>query len=482
MAAPPFNERIKAMQEIICPNCGKAFTIDEAGYAEILKQVRDHEFQEEIDERVRLVENEKMASIELARTQAENTFKDEEAKRLAEIERLKAELTKVSETKDADIQLAITQAEIARKDEEAKRLAEIERLKAELNQATISGQLALNEAVTQIQRELDEARHRLELREDEAVIREKSLVEQYEIQLKARDIQIQDREAEIERIKDMKAKQSTKMVGENLEQHCEIQFETLRSTAFQGCTFAKDNDASSGSKGDYIFRAIDDSGIESVSIMFEMKNEVDTTATKHKNVDFLKELDKDRNEKNCEYAVLVSLLEADSELYNGGIVDVSHLYPKMYVVRPQFFIPIISLLTNASKKALEYKRELEVVQQQNIDISHFEEELDIFRNGFKRNYKLANDKFAKAIQEIDNSIDHLQKTREALVGSNRQLELANKKLDDISIRKLVKNNPTMAAKFAELPPRVPQDTTAIPVSDGEDGQTIIDVVSNDEDE
>jgi hypothetical protein len=304
--------------------------------------------------------------------------------------------------------------------------------------------LELNEALATLQKERDDLRRDLETKEVEQKLLETSLKEKYETQIK-------DRDDAIERLKDLKAKLSTKMVGETLEQHCEIEFNRLRATGFPNAYFEKDNDARGGSKGDYIFRDTDDTGTSFVSIMFEMKNESDTTATKQKNEDFLKELDKDRNEKDCEYAVLVSLLEPDSELYNTGIVDVSHRYPKMYVVRPQFFIPIITLLRNAAQNSLEYKKELARVKEQNIDITHFEEELDEFRTGFARNYKLASQKFKTAIAEIDKTIDHLQKTKDALIGSENNLRLANNKAGDLTIKRLTKGNPTMAAMFDEQP-------------------------------
>jgi hypothetical protein len=291
--------------------------------------------------------------------------------------------------------------------------------------------------------EIQTLKNDLERSNMEKTLAEKSLTDKYETQLK-------DRDEAIDRLRDMKAKLSTKMVGETLEQHCETEFNRIRATAFPTAYFEKDNDARSGSKGDYIFRDLDGAGTESVSIMFEMKNESDETATKKKNEDFLKELDKDRNEKNCEYAVLVSLLEPESELYNTGIVDVSHRYPKMYVIRPQFFIPMITLLRNAAQNSLQYKNELAIVKEQNIDITNFESELDAFKTGFARNYDLASRKFKTAIEEIDKTITHLQKTKDALLGSENNLRLANNKADDLTVKKLTKNNPTMAAKFAEI--------------------------------
>lgn len=384
------------MHEITCPHCGKAFKIDEAGYSDILKQVRDREFESELHERLE-------SSVELAKA------------------KLSVELEKEASKKDV----------------------EIERLKAEHKSAEIEKQLAVKEAVTDVEKQRDDLARNLEAKETEQKLFASTLKDAHAVELKSKDEQIAY-------YKDLKMKMSTKMVGETLEQHCEIEFNRLRATGFPNAYFEKDNDASTGSKGDYIFRDSDDSGIEFNSIMFEMKNESDTTATKKKNEDFFRELDKDRNEKGCEYAVLVSLLEPDSELYNAGIVDVSYKHPKMYVVRPQFFIPIITLLRNAAQNTLGYKKELARVKEQNIDITSFEDELEEFRAGFGRNYELASKKFKTAIAEIDKTIDHLQKTKEALLGSEDNLRLANNKADDLTIKKLTRGNPTMAAKFEEL--------------------------------
>jgi hypothetical protein len=383
--------------------CRKAFKIDETGYAEILKQVRDHEFEHDLKERLRLADKEKKVEIELAEAQLTN-------------------------------KLAL---EAAQKD------AKIAELKQKLEAAGINQKLAVTDAVHSIEKERDQIQNQLKQVEFEKQLEKQSLKDRYEVQIK-------DRDEAIERLKDMKARLSTKMVGETLEQHCEIEFEKIRATAFPYAYFEKDNDARTGSKGDFIFKDKDASGVEIVSIMFEMKNENDGTATKKKNEDFLKELDRDRSEKGCEYAVLVSLLEPENELFNSGIVDVSHRFPKMYVVRPQFFIPIITLLRNAAQNTLKYKNELAVIKSQNIDITKFEEELDDFKTGFARNYELASKKFWKAIEEIDKTIDHLQKTKEALLGSENNLRLANNKADDLTVKKLTKGNPTMAAKFAEL--------------------------------
>ncbi|MGQ3891773.1 DUF2130 domain-containing protein [Legionella sp. CNM-4043-24] len=391
------------MHDIICPHCSKAFKIDEAGYAEILKQVRDRDFEQQLHERLELAEKDKRYAVELATT------------------RITSELEKVTAARDA----------------------EIRELKARLDAGEVRQKLAITEALSNLEKERDKLKHDVMQMRLERQLVEQSLKERYEIQIK-------DREGEIERLRDMKARLSTKMVGETLEQHCETEFNRIRATAFPRAYFEKDNDSRSGSKGDYIFRDLDEAQTEIVSIMFEMKNESDETATKKKNEDFLKELDKDRNEKNCEYAVLVSLLEPDSELYNTGIVDVSHRYRKMYVVRPQFFIPIITLLRNAAQNSLNYKKELALVKEQNIDITNFENELNAFKTGFARNYELASRKFKTAIEEIDKTIDHLQKTKDALLGSENNLRLANNKAEDLTVKKLTRGNPTMAAKFAEL--------------------------------
>jgi len=460
------------MHEIICPHCKKAFKIDEAGYADILKQVRDNEFEQQLHERLELAEQDKRNAVELATTKVTSELEKAAAAKDAEIQELKARLD-VGEVKQ---QLAVTEALNAIKKERdtfanelkqakhdkqaasqlaearlvnelqsaaAKKDAEIQGLTARLDAIEVAQKLAITEAVTAVEKERDEVKSNLDRALLEKQLAEKSLKDKYETQIK-------DRDDAIERLRDMKARLSTKMVGETLEQHCEIEFNRIRATAFPRAYFEKDNDARAGSKGDYIFRDSDEAGTDIVSIMFEMKNENDDTASKKKNEDFLKELDKDRNEKNCEYAVLVSLLEPDSELYNSGIVDVSHRYRKMYVVRPQFFIPIITLLRNAAQNSLEYKKELAQVKEQNIDITNFEHELEAFKSGFARNYELASRKFKTAIEEIDKTIDHLQKTKDALLGSENNLRLANNKADDLSVKKLTKGNPTMEAKFAEL--------------------------------
>jgi hypothetical protein len=431
------------MHEIICPHCKKAFKIDEAGYADILKQVRDSEFEQQLHERLELAEKEKHNAVELATTKVAGALEKESAAKDAQILELKARLDagEISEKLAVKDALSVLEKE---RDSLANNLKQAERDKqaaAQLAEAQLQNEL--QKATTTRDSEIQGLKAQLESKEAAQQLAEKSIKDKYETQLK-------DRDEAIERLRDMKARLSTKMVGETLEQHCETEFNRIRATAFPEAYFEKDNDARSGSKGDYIFRDSNEAGTESVSIMFEMKNENDETATKKKNEDFLKELDKDRNEKNCEYAILVSLLEPDSELYNSGIVDVSHRYAKMYVIRPQFFIPIITLLRNAAQNSLKYKTELALVKEQNIDITHFEDELDAFKTGFARNYELASKKFKTAIAEIDKTIDHLQKTKDALLGSENNIRLANNKADDLSVKKLTKGNPTMASKFAEL--------------------------------
>lgn len=392
-----------AKKEIICPHCGKAFAIDEAGYADILKQVRDEEFASSLQERMDAFELQKKTEIQLAEVKA--------------TEKLHEELSK--------------------------REGEIAKLQAERDSQELKQKLAITEAVAKIEKERDDLANRVRNQQLEREISEKALEDKYKTQIK-------DRDESIERLKDLKAQLSTKMLGETLEQHCEVAFNEIRSAAFPRAYFEKDNDAADGSKGDYIFRELDESGVESVSIMFEMKNEGETTATKKKNEHFFAELDKDRNAKNCEYAILVTQLEPDSELYNSGIVDVSHRYPKMYVIRPQFFIPMITLLRNASQKSLAFKQELEFVKSQNIDVTNFENELNAFKTAFGRNYELASKKFGEAIKQIDASIKNLQKVRESLVSSENQLRLASNKAEDVSVKKLVRKNPTMANKFKAI--------------------------------
>lgn len=431
------------MNEIICPHCKKAFKVDEAGFADILKQVRDHEFEQELRERAELLERDKQSAIKLAEANTKNALQADLAQRDAEIADLKARATAKIKELQAEGELSATRI-AAEKD------AQLAELKAKLQAIETEKQLAVTEAVNRVEKERDELAGELKMKDSEKQLLETNLKEKFAAELKTKDDIIKLKDEEIELRKDMKAKLSTKMVGETLEQHCEIEFNKLRATGFQNAYFEKDNDASSGSKGDYIYRETDELGNEIISIMFEMKNEGDETATKKKNEDFLKELDKDRAEKKCEYAVLVSLLEADNELYNGGIVDVSHRHDKMYVIRPQFFIPIITLLRNAAMSSLKYKSELALVKAQNIDVTNFEDQLNDFRESFGRSYRLASDRFQDAVASIDKSIAQLQKTKENLLKSEDHYRIANGKADDLSVKKLTRGNPTMAAKFAEL--------------------------------
>ena len=431
------------MHEIKCPHCGKAFKIDEAGYADILKQVRDRKFEQELKERLELAERDKQSAVELAEAKAANEAQTAVAAKDAELQELKAKLERATQEKQSAVEMAEAKLVYELQKEAATKDSTIQELKAKLDTMGVAQKLAITEAVSAVEKERDELKSDLERAELEKQLAEKSLKDKYETQIK-------DRDDAIERLRDMKARLSTKMVGETLEQHCEITFNQIRATAFPRAYFEKDNDGRTGSKGDYIFRDSDDAGTEIVSIMFEMKNERDGTATKKKNEDFLKELDKDRTEKGCEYAVLVSLLEPDSELYNTGIVDVSHRYPKMYVVRPQFFIPMITVLRNAALNSLQYKSELALARAQSIDITNFESQLESFKTSFGKNYNLASRRFQTAIDEIDKSIDHLQKTKDALLGTDRNLRLANDKAQGVTIKKLTSGNPTMAAKFDEI--------------------------------
>ena len=481
------------MSEIRCPHCGTLFQIDESDYGKIVSQVRDAEFSKEMEYRVQHYEKEKADAISLIKAEDEKIrselltkTREELTKEISskdlEIAELKAKIgsfemektmavKSAEEAKNRTIQkmgsdiaelkakigsfemektMAVKSAEEAKNDTILKKDAEIAELKAEQSKWDSEKKLALSEAenrkieeINSKDREIADLKAKMEQDEITKKIEQERMKSVYEAQLKAKD-------EEVEFYKDFKARQSTKMIGESLERFCENEFNKLRPAGFQNAYFEKDNEISkSGSKGDYIFRESLD-GIEFASIMFEMKNEADQTASKHRNEDFFKELDKDRNEKGCEYAVLVSMLEPDSELYNTGIVDVSYRYPKMYVIRPQFFIPIITLIRNASRSSLEYKQELLVVRNQNLDITHFEENMNAFKDGFSRNYRIASEKFSKAIEEIDKTIDHLQKVKEGLIGSERQLRLANDKAQDLSIKKLTRNNPTMAKKFEDL--------------------------------
>lgn len=409
------------MKEIKCPKCGEVFKVDESGYTAILKQVRDEEFSNEIKEREKQFMLEKENALSINKLQMEKEFSEKLKEKEEEISKLKSNLEQERfVAKNAINELVINKNQ------------EITELQNKLTTFDKDKEL-----------EITKLKNEKILSDKEFQLKEKSLIEQYENQLRFK-------EEEIERYKDFKAKLSTKMIGESLEQHCEIEFNRLRATGFQNAYFEKDNNAKSGSKGDYIYKETDSDGEEFISIMFEMKNEADSTSTKKKNEDFFKELNKDRCEKKCEYAILVSMLEPDNELYNTGIVDVSHKYPKMYVIRPQFFIPIITILRNSALHSLEYRKELSLIKTQNIDISNFEAEMNDFKEKFSRNFELASKKFKTAIEEIDKTIDHLQKTKEALLSSENNLRLANNKAEDLNIKKLTKNNPTMKAKFEEL--------------------------------
>ncbi len=431
------------MPEIKCPKCGEVFQVDESGYAEILAQVRNSEFDKEINKKEKSLKAEREQAVQLAVLEAENKNKEILADKDTEIARLKL-LLESSETQQAlAMQNAVSEVEKERDKLKSQSESEITRLTAMLNQSRIEKELAVKEAVHDLEKQRDRLSSELELQKQKNEISEQSIKQDYETQLRFKD-------EEIEKYKDFKQRLSTKMLGESLEQHCENEFNSLRMTAFPTAYFEKDSDISKGTKGDYIFRESDAQGNEIISIMFEMKNQQDVSAAKKKNEDFFKKLDKDRNDKNCEYAVLVSMLEPESELYNAGIVDVSYQYPKMYVVRPQFFIPIITLLRNAALNSMEYKRELAEIRNQNIDVTNFEQNLMDFKDSFSKNYQHAHDRFVDAIAEIDKSINHLQKIKENLTKSDNHLRTANNKIEDISIKKLTKGNPTMQAKFAEL--------------------------------
>ncbi len=409
------------MNEIICPKCNKAFKVDEAGYADILKQVRDHQFEEELEKRLKLAEIEKENAVKLAEANLKNVLQDN--------------LTK----KDMELTEKI-----------AAKVAEIADIKSKLENAELQKQLSVNEAVQKIEKERDDLTNQLKIKDTETQLLEKSLMERFSNDLKTMEDIIKMKDEEIAFRKDMKVKLSNKMLGETLEQHCETEFNRLRASAFKNAYFEKDNDSSSGSKGDFIYRDYDDDKIEFISIMFEMKNEGDETATKKKNEDFLAELNKDRDEKKCEYAVLVSMLESENELYNTGIVDMSHRFPKMYVIRPQFFIPIITLLRNAALNSLQFKAELALVKSQNVDITNFEEKMNNFKDAFSKNYELATRRFSEAISGIDKTIKELEKTKAALLSSENNLRLANNKANELSIKKLTQDNPTMKSRFDDL--------------------------------
>lgn len=409
------------MKEIICPNCKTPFTIDESSYADITKQIRNHLFEEEIQKRLSIAEKEKENAIKLAEATVKNSLQEDLIKKEKEL------FEKINQ-KDA----------------------EILKIKSQLENAEIQKKLSINEAIQKIEKERDTLANEVKTKELEKKNIESTLKQQFASELQNKDAIIKFKDDEIERVRDLKQKMSTKMLGETLEQHCELEFNKLRSTAFQRAYFEKDNDAKSGSKGDYIYREKDGFGNEIISIMFEMKNESETTATKKKNEDFLKELDKDRTEKKCEYAILVSMLESDNELYNTGIVDMSHRFPKMFVVRPQFFIQIITLLRNAALNAMQYKAQLSMMRSQNIDITNFEDKMNKFKDGFSKNYELASRRFKEAIDGIDKTIKELEKTKAALLSSENNLRLANEKTEELTIKKLTNNNPTMKARFDEL--------------------------------
>lgn len=413
------------MKEIKCPKCGEVFQVDESGYAAIVKQVRDKEFEKELADRKAQFDAEKQSAVKLVQAQTMQKMAEDISILKQQLAASQSKLKAQTEAQEAQLKAQLALQENAQKLETVNLITQKEK------------------ELAQKEREIDFLTGKMETFKQESLLREQGLKDGYEERLRLKDEQIAY-------YRDFKARQSTKMVGESLEQHCEIEFNRLRATGFQNAYFEKDNDARSGSKGDYIYREFDTQQLEFISIMFEMKNEMDETATKKKNEDFLKELDKDRREKNCEYAVLVSLLEPDSELYNSGIVDMSHRYPKMYVIRPQFFIPMITLLRNAAQNALQYRQELAVIRNQNIDISRFEDDMNDFKEKFSRNFRIASERFQKAIDEIDKTIDHLQKTKEALLSSENNLRLANNKAEDLTIKRLTRNNPTMKAKFEQL--------------------------------
>jgi hypothetical protein len=420
------------MNEIICPNCKKAFKVDEAGFADILKQVRDHQFEEELQARLNLAENEKVNAVRLAEANHKNLLQEKISTKDKEISELKA-----NNERDLSEKLA-------------KKELEISEMKSKIQNAEIEQRLNVSEAIKAIEKERDSLANDLKSNETEKQLLEKSLNEKFNDRLNIKDETIKMKDDEIDRLKDFKQKLSTKMIGETLEQHCEAEFNKLRATGFQNAYFEKDNDSRGGNKGDFIYKETDEAGNEVISIMFEMKNENDETATKKKNEDFFAKLDKDRIEKKCEYAVLVSLLESENEFYNTGIVDVSYKFNKMYVVRPQFFIPIITLLRNAAMNSMQYKAELNLMKNQNIDITNFEDKIEVFKTGFAKNYDLASRQFKTAIEEIDKTMTHLQKTKDALLSSVNNLRLANSKAEGLTIKKLAHGNPTMKAKFDGL--------------------------------
>ena len=438
------------MNEIKCPHCQTVFTIDENSYADIVSQVRNKEFAEDVHKQLEFAKKQFETEKALAKEQEKRLYDEERANFEQKILSLELALKNADVKEEKNVQEALHQ-----KEKEFSALqAELDQLKQQLQFKELELSQKFQEDLHAKERTILELKQEKELQQKEQEVQQTALKEKYELELRSKkdrfELELKAKDEAIAFYKDFKAKQSTKMVGESLEQHCEIEFNRLRMTAFPRAEFGKDNDAKTGSKGDYIYREYDENGIEILSIMFEMKNENDETATKKKNEHFFKELDKDRHEKKCEYAILVSLLEADNELYNAGIVDVSYLYPKMYVVRPQFFIPIITLLRNAALNSLQYKQELALMRDQHIDITHFEEDLETFKKGFARNYELASKKFQSAIDEIDKTIKSLEKTKAALLSSENNLRLANNKAEDLTVKKLVKNNPTMKQRFEEL--------------------------------
>ncbi|MGY3708992.1 DUF2130 domain-containing protein [Granulicatella adiacens] len=438
------------MNEIKCPHCQTVFTIDEHSYADIVSQVRNKEFAEDVHKQLEFAKKQFETEKALAKEQEKRLYDEERANFEQKILSLELALKNADVKEEKNVQEALHQ-----KEKEFNALqAELDQLKQQLQFKEVELSQKFQEDLHAKERTILELKQEKELQQKEQEVQQTALKEKYELELRSKkdqfELELKAKDEAIAFYKDFKAKQSTKMVGESLEQHCEIEFNRLRMTAFPRAEFGKDNDAKTGSKGDYIYREYDENGIEILSIMFEMKNENDETATKKKNEHFFKELDKDRHEKQCEYAILVSLLEADNELYNTGIVDVSYQYPKMYVVRPQFFIPIITLLRNAALNSLQYKQELALMRDQHIDITHFEEDLETFKKGFARNYELASKKFQTAIDEIDKTIKSLEKTKAALLSSENNLRLANNKAEDLTVKKLVKNNPTMKQRFEEL--------------------------------
>ncbi len=438
------------MNEIKCPHCQTVFTIDENSYADIVSQVRNKEFAEDVHKQLEFAKKQFETEKALAKEQEKRLYDEERANFEQKILSLELALKNADVKEEKNVQEALHQ-----KEKEFSALqAELDQLKQQLQFKEVELSQKFQEDLHAKERTILELKQAKELQQKEQEVQQTALKEKYELELRSKkdqfELELKAKDEAIAFYKDFKAKQSTKMVGESLEQHCEIEFNRLRMTAFPRAEFGKDNDAKTGSKGDYIYREYDENGIEILSIMFEMKNENDETATKKKNEHFFKELDKDRHEKQCEYAIIVSLLEADNELYNTGIVDVSYQYPKMYVVRPQFFIPIITLLRNAALNSLQYKQELALMRDQHIDITHFEEDLETFKKGFARNYELASKKFQSAIDEIDKTIKSLEKTKAALLSSENNLRLANNKAEDLTVKKLVKNNPTMKQRFEEL--------------------------------